>query len=701
MDDIPVEVLLVEDNPQEAEIARLYLRKRYRRPYHVRHARTVAAAVDEIGATPPPDVILLDLHLPDAHGLDGYRRIAQTARSTPVIILTNFNDEATASQAVREGAQDYLVKREVNAALLHRAILYAIERQHGEQALIKVKERYALAATAANDCIWDWEAVDEAAYFSPRWNDLVGMNRDGAPATAMGDWFDRVHPEDIAELKQMMTPRPGKLRHAFENEHRLRRDDGKYVWVYARGVVIADAGGRPLRMAGSISSIAKRKETEHQLMHRALHDELTGLPNRALFTDRLQQALNRYRRDARLRFAVMYFDLDRFKVVNDSLGHSVGDSLLVSVAQRLRDVIRPGDTVGRLGGDEFAVLVSDLSDEAGLAKVAERIHRLFQQEFLVAGREMYTSASIGVAVASERYQTPEDMLRDADLAMYRAKRSEVEHTAVFDHSMHEAAVDRLNLEMDLRHAVERREFEVHYQPVVTLGERRIVGFEALLRWRHPQRGLVEPSAFLGVAEDNGLLAQLSWWVLEEACRQAREWGDLFGCEPRLQMGVNVPMGMFLTEDATQRVLAIVEANGLRPADLGLELTEKDCMEHEDAARRVLGELQARGVRIHMDDFGTGYSSLSYLNLCSFDTLKIDRSFIQGLQDQQNSQAIIRTIVGLGRVLGMNVVAEGVESKDQVDALLSMDCPEAQGYWFSRPVPPDEAGLLLRGAGRAH
>ncbi len=693
-----IDVLLVEDNPQEAEIVRLYLAKRYSRPYTIRHAKTIGAAINEIKTASPPSVVLLDLHLPDAKGLDGFERIARIAAGVPIIILTNFNEETTAARAVRAGAQDYLVKREVNAALLHRAILYAIERQRAEQELVRVKERYALAATGANDCIWDWEADNQSAYFSPRWNDLVGLSAD-QHTSGLADWFDRVHPDDIGELKRLINTSSGHVRHHFEHEHRLRREDGEYIWVYARGVTITDGAGKPARMAGSISSIAKRKETERQLIHRAMHDALTGLPNRVLFVDRLEQALRRFKRDSSKSFAVMYFDLDRFKFVNDSLGHSAGDSLLVSIARRLISLIRPGDTVARMGGDEFAVLVSDFNGESSLAQVSERIHKLFQHEFSVAGRGMYTSASIGVAVAAPHYETPDEILRDADLAMYRAKRSESENTAIFDRTMHEAAVKRLNLETDLRRAIDRGEFVLYYQPILTLADRRIVGFEALLRWAHPRKGLVEPSSFLSVAEDTGVLATLSWWVLEQACRQADEWDKLFHDDARLKMSVNVSSSMFRSDDAVQRVKDIVNHAGLLPENLALEMTESDCMEHEDVTRDMLNELRRFGIRIHMDDFGTGYSSLSYLQRCAYDTLKIDRSFIQNLGSEQQSTTIIKTIVGLGRMLNMNVVAEGVESKGQFDALRSMQCPEAQGFWFCRPVPAIEAGRLLQDASR--
>ena len=698
MSDESIEVLLVEDNSQEAEIVRLYLAKRYSHKYRIRHVRSVSGALSELATGPTPSVILLDLHLPDTKGLEGFRHISRAAPSVPVIILTNCNEDRTAASAVRGGAQDYLVKREVNSALLHRAILYAIERQHAEQALLKVKERYALAVAGANDCIWDWDAASDEAYFSPRWNELVGLPP-GADVGRLQDWFERVHPDDVAELRRIVSAEVTGERQHFEHEHRLRHESGEYLWVYARGVILADPRGKAVRMAGSISSIAKRKETEQQLIHRALHDALTGLPNRVLFTDRLQQALRRFKRNNQLRFAVLYFDLDRFKFINDSLGHSAGDSLLVSVARRLMSVIRPGDTVARMGGDEFAILVSDIDDESDTAQVTERIHTLFQQEFSIGGRGVYTSVSIGVAVVAKQYQSPEELLRDADLAMYRAKRSESENTAIFDTTMHQAAIARLNMETDLRRALARGEFVVHYQPIVTLAEKRIVAFEALLRWMHPNKGLLTPDSFLSVVEDTGMLSTLSWWVLEQACRQAGEWRRLFVNGSPLRMSVNVSATMFRAENSAQRVKDIVRQSGIPPQDLSLELTERDCMDHEEATQVILDDLQQFGVGIHMDDFGTGYSSLSYLQRCSYDTLKIDRSFVQRIGSEEQSVAIIKTIVGLGRMLDMNVVAEGVESQGQLDALVSMQCPEAQGFWFSRPVSPIEAGELLKRAGR--
>ncbi len=692
MNDDALDVLLIEDNPQEAEIVRLYLAKRRAHQYHVRHAATIAAGLSQL-AENVPDVILLDLHLPDTEGLDGFERLMAVRSDVPIVILTNYDAEDMAAMAVRAGAQEYLVKREVNAALLHRAIMYAIERHMAELAVHKERERYELATAGANDCIWDWERKTGQAFFSRRWNELVGLDPEMA-IDRLDSWLNRVHPKDIGNLKASLTAPAGQEQNHFDCEHRIRRENGDYIWVYARGIVIADAHGRVVRMAGSISGIGQRKETEHELIRRALHDSLTGLPNRVLFVERLQQALRRYRRDSTLRFAVLYFDLDGFKLVNDSLGHSAGDSLLVSIARRLNNVIRPGDTVARMGGDEFAVLVADMVSPADVALVADRVHEVFLAEFQVAGRGMFSSASIGVATVSEQYETPEEVLRDADLAMYQAKRSPAENTVVFDASMHQEAISRLNLETDLHHALSRGEFVLYYQPIVNIADRKIVAFEALLRWVHPEKGLLEASTFFKTLQDTGMLSALSWWVLEQACRQAKVWNNEFVNGSRIRLSVNVSANMFRLPDAVARVMRLVEDNDLRPGDLSLELTELDYLENEEDAQSALKALSASGVLFYADDFGTGYSSLSCLQRCPYDTVKIDRSLVEGIERGSECLTIIKTIVGLGRMLNMNVVAEGVESQSQLDALSSLGCPEAQGFWFSRPVPGSEVPALV-------
>lgn len=687
-------VLLVEDNPHEALLIRHHLTKSFSTDYRVQHAHNIGSALSLISFGEGFDVVVLDLHLPDTDGLDGYLRLTSELGPVPVLILTNFDNEEMASRAVRLGAQDYLIKKEINAALLNRAINYAIERNVAEQEIKKLQERYALAIAGANDCIWDCEPLENTAYFSPRWQELIGEDDTTSPASSLKDWTDRIHPDQQATLHKLLNQKKQPGQHHFELEHRLRRQDDNYVWVLARGIIINNEQGETERIAGSICSIEERKKTEHQLIYDALHDSLTGLPNRALFLDRLNQALRRYRRDPKDKFATLYFDLDRFKFVNDSLGHNAGDDLLVSVSKKLLRILRPGDTVARLGGDEFALLLLDIVDKTDATIVADRIHELFREEFTIAGRGMFTSASIGIAFAGPQYDSPEDIMRDADLAMYRAKRSNNQRTVIFDSTMHSAAVHRLTLETDLRRAFERNELLLHYQPIVSLVSGRITAFEALLRWQHPDQGVLLPDTFISVAQETHLLEPISWWVMEQAFRQTRRWQTLFPLNPPIGISINVSARLFRNAESAKQVLNILQSQGLTPTDLRLEMTEHDFMDHEDAAHASFETLRQAGVNIHMDDFGTGYSSLSYLQKSAYDSMKIDKSFVANIETNQENTILVETIVALGKMLNMNVVAEGVESDSQVRALRRIECPEAQGYWFSHPVPAEQAGELL-------
>lgn len=688
-------VLLVEDNPHEAMLIRRHLAKNFATDYQVKHAQNIASALQRVALDSAFDVVILDLYLPDTYGLDGYLRLAAEIGPVPVLILTNFNDEDMASRAVRLGAQDYLIKKDVNAALLNRAISYAIERNLSDRETKKLQERYAMATAGANNCIWDWEPLEDAAYFSPGWQDLIGEQDNTRPATSLADWTDRIHPDQRATMQNLLfqQARPGQ--HHFELEHQVRRQDDSYIWVLARGIIINNEQGQTERIAGSICSIEERKKTEYQLIYDALHDSLTGLPNRALFIDRLNQALRRYKRDPKIQFATLYFDLDRFKFVNDSLGHNAGDDLLVSVSQKLLRILRPGDTVARLGGDEFALLLLDIADRTDATIVADRIHELFREEFTIAGRGMFTSASIGIAFSGPNYDSPEDIMRDADLAMYRAKRSNSQRTVIFDSTMHSAAVHRLTLETDLRKAFEREELLLHYQPIVSLVSGRITAFEALLRWQHPEKGVLLPDTFIAVAQETHLLEPISWWVMEQAFRQTRHWQALFPLDPPIGISINVSARLFRNVESAKQVLNILQSEGLAPSDLRLEMTEHDFMDHEDAAHASFESLRKAGVNIHMDDFGTGYSSLSYLQRSAYDSMKIDKSFVADIETDQENTILVETIVTLGKMLNMNVIAEGVESDIQLRALRRIECPEAQGYWFSHPVPAEQAGELLR------
>jgi diguanylate cyclase (GGDEF)-like protein/PAS domain S-box-containing protein len=457
--------------------------------------------------------------------------------------------------------------------------------------------------------------------------------------------------------------------------------------------VFRDEAGRIAGVVGVARDITERKQAEEQLLHDAFHDALTGLPNRALFTEELRLALDRGKRRRDYRFAVLFLDLDQFKVVNDSLGHLVGDRLLVAMAQRLQKCLRPGDRVARLGGDEFTILLDEIGDVDAAERIAERVQAELAAPFDLEGHEVFTSASIGIALSTAGYDEPEHMLRDADLAMYRAKALGRNRVEQFDHGMREGAVARLRLETDLRHALERGEFRLLYQPIVSQASGRTVGFEALLRWQHPTRGLLLPDQFLRVSEETGLMVVVGGWVLEQACRQLATWLAAYPDREKLGVSVNVSAKQLLQPELAGEIRRVLKQTGVPAHKLKLEVTEDVVMERAEAAAVVLEQLKAMEVRVYLDDFGTGYSSLSYLRRFPLDALKIDRFFVSRMEDPENLE-IVRAIVTLARNLGLRVIAEGVETPAQAAQLRVLECEYLQGHLFSGPLTPEAAGELL-------
>ena len=451
--------------------------------------------------------------------------------------------------------------------------------------------------------------------------------------------------------------------------------------VFERYSIPQKIDGVPVGRVWSFRDITARKKAEEQLLHDAIHDGLTALPNRTLFLDRLEHAIRRSQRALKHVFALLFVDLDRFKVVNDSLGHLAGDELLVSLADRLRACVRPADTVARLGGDEFTILLDVIAHPEEAIIAAERIQRAVAAPFNIRGTEIFTTASIGIAVSAPHYVQPEEMLRDADIAMYRAKAKGRAGYEVFQPGMHTSAVALLHLENDLRRAVKRGELVLHYQPVVSLSEARILGFEALLRWNHPSRGLLQPADFVPIAEETGLIVAIGRWALREACGRMREWQQYFG-RSDLSISVNLSGRQLVDPALILEVEHALLESELPPGSLCLELTETVLMENSQAAMRTLAQLRGLGVSVHIDDFGTGYSSLGYLHRFPVDAIKIDRSFISHIETGDENLDIIRTIMTLATNLKMTVIAEGVENEMQRAQLVALGCQAAQGFLFS-------------------
>jgi diguanylate cyclase (GGDEF)-like protein len=429
-------------------------------------------------------------------------------------------------------------------------------------------------------------------------------------------------------------------------------------------------------------------------MHNALHDSLTDLPNRTEFMRHLQGAIEQKQGDPEFTFAVLFLDLDRFKIINDSLGHVIGDKLLIGIAKRLKTCVRPRDIVARFGGDEFTILLNKVGDAADVTMVAERLQRKLSAPFKFGNYEVFSSASIGIIVSDDIVRDPEDFLRDADTAMYRAKESGKARCEVFDREMHARNMNLLQVETDLRRALSRDEFEVFYQPIVSLDDNHSTEFEALIRWNHPVHGYVAPTDFISVAEESGLILPIGRWILEEACRQTREWQRSLPAYENLSVSVNLSARQLMHPTLRGQIEEILATTGLDPKFLKVEVTESTVIERSETALAVLTEMRELGLSLSMDDFGTGYSSLSYLHQFPFERLKIDRSFVDKMDHDPKSEAIVRTILLLGKNLNMQVVAEGIESMRQLDLLRALDCRLGQGFYFSRPMNSKNAERFL-------
>jgi diguanylate cyclase (GGDEF)-like protein len=464
------------------------------------------------------------------------------------------------------------------------------------------------------------------------------------------------------------------------------------LWVLSRGLAVRDEKNIAYRMAGSQSDINARKLVEERLAHDALHDALTGLPNRVLFLDRLQNRLERTKRNPDNLFAVMFIDLDRFKVVNDSLGHAVGDQLLITVANRLKQCLRPEDTISRLSGDEFAILLDTITDNNDARQVADRIKLKLITTTILGAVERSPTASIGIVLSNKTYETAEELMRDADSAMYYAKGLGGNQHQVFDTSMHTSAVELIRLEAELKRAVEREEWQVHYQPIISLVNGKPIGAEALVRWLHPQRGILGPNEFIHVAEDTGLILSIGDHVLQAACMQVKEWRKVGRAD--FWVSVNLSARQFQDSNLAKKISQILSKTDLTSDALRLEITESVAVRDRDFTIRVMNELNAMGIRTSLDDFGTGYSSLSYLKQFPLKILKIDRSFIQDIQQNKNNESLITAIISMAHSLGLEVVAEGVEKDEQLTFLRSRSCDSVQGYLLSRPVPAKDFIKLL-------
>ncbi len=610
---------------------------------------------------------------------------------TPLIIA----DEVIGVLVVQSySSSSRLGKNEQNILeFISGQIAMTIDRMQAEEALRESEDRYSLAVRGANDGIWDWDLRSNTVYYSARWKSMIGLMDDGFGNTP-DDWFSRIHPQDLERVMNEISAHLKGDTGQFECEYRLMHENGEYRWMKNSAIAVRNPSGQALRMAGSMTDITQRKNAEERLLHDAMHDPLTNLPNRAYFINLLSLMLERIRRRSDYRAAVLFLDLDRFKIVNESLGHNIGDLLLSAVAERVQGCLRPGDTLARFGGDEYAVLLEDLKTLSEASHIASLIQSRLAPPFNFQGHEVFTSVTIGIIFVDDHYEQAEELMRDVDSATYRAKEIGRGRIEIFNSDMHTASMSALQLEADLRRAIERQEFRLYFQPIISLRDRKVRSFEALLRWQHPLRGIIMPGEFVSLAEDNGLIIPIGEWVLRTACQQIKVWQKA-GFH-QMKVSVNISARQLQETDLASLVSSALQESGVDGSNLQLEITEYTAMRDQETTTRILNEITQMGVEILIDDFGTGYSSMGYLKRFPVSYLKIAQTFIRDVTNDPDDAAITTAIIALAHAMNMRVVAEGVENQAQFSFLLEHDCDEIQGYYINPAMPSVSTTRFLQG-----
>jgi diguanylate cyclase (GGDEF)-like protein/PAS domain S-box-containing protein len=685
----PGTVLVVDDNDDNRDVLSRRLRQKGFVVAVAESGPDALACIEHDGY----DLVLLDVEMPGMSGLEVLTtvRARHSQAQLPVIMVTARSQGTDIVEALSLGANDYVTKP-IDFPVALARIRTQIAHKWAVAALHESEERYALAVRGANDGLWDWNLTTNQVYWSPRWEAMLGHD-EGTIGDSPDEWFDRIHPEDLAGVKGALSAHLVDASDHFESEHRLLHRTGVFRWMRCRGAAVRDQNGRATRVAGSLTDVTETK----------LSDALTGLPNRLLFVDLLDRAITRQSRRPQSMFALLTLGFNRFNLVNDSFGPITADRLLAAVARRLHASLRRADwvsrgeptaTLARLGGAEFNVLLDDINDASDAIRVGDRLRAALQEPFEIDGRQVFISAAVGIAISTTGYASPDEVLRDATIALNRARADGTSRCEVFDAEMRQRAASRLQVETDLRHAIESRAFTVHYQPIVSLRTGRISAFEALVRWPHPMRGMVSPADFIPLAEDTGLIAHITRLILTESCEQMVRWQQQFGDHAPAVVCVNVSSKLFADTTLLTELTSILERTGLRASNLKLEITESAFINDLATAQTILDRAQAMGIELSLDDFGTGYSSLSHLHGLQIDTVKIDRSFVGRIGVERHGSEMVRAIVALAHTLGMDVVAEGVETPAQAAQLIALGCEFAQGFHYSKAVDGVAAGHLI-------
>ena len=685
-------ILLIENDSGAADGIRAALAATGSGSFDVEWVRQLSEGLERLSKR-GINAVLLELSLPDSQGLEAFDKLFAAAPDVPILILGGDNNEALAKEAVGRGAQDYLLPGHLDGYSLPRALRNAIERKVVEDVLYVERERAVVTLNSIGDAVLCTDISGNITYLNLVAETMTGWRREEATGKRLAEVFRII---DGSTRKTARDP----MEMAVEQNRTvgltvncvLIRRDGFESLIEDSAAPIHDRAGRVTGAVIVFHDVSAARAMSVQMTHSAQHDVVTNLPNRLLLNDRISQSISLARRQKK-HIAVIFLDLDRFKCINDSLGHATGDKLLQSVAKRLLAGVRGSDTVSRQGGDEFVILLSEIAYPEDAATSANKILQSLGGPHSIVGQDLHIDGSIGISIYPEDGEDAETLIKNADTAMYHAKENGRNNFQFFKAEMNLKAVERQSLEGGLRRALERKEFLLHYQPKVNLDTGEITGVEALIRWQQPDRGLVPPAQFVPIAEDCGLIIQIGRWVLREACRQARAWQDA-GLPP-VPIAVNVSAVEFRDKGFVECVREILAETGLEARYLGLELTEGVLMDDAESTAAVLQELKTMGVHLAVDDFGTGYSSLSYLRQFPIDVLKIDQSFIHQISADPDDSSIVSAIINMGKSLKHLVVAEGIETPEQRAYLQTQQCAEGQGYLFSRPLAAAQFAQLLK------
>ncbi len=700
-------ILVVDDEPHNFDVIEALL---FDKSYNLNYASNGAEAIQSLELI-QPDVILLDVMMPGINGIEICRQIKaiEKWRMVPIIIVTALNRKEDLAQCFEAGADDFISKpinkielrARVNSMLRikqHYDLLQsslerqaALEKEKVEASLKESENRYASLASVVPVGIFRLDLDGHCLYVNDHWSYITGMSADESEGLG---WLNAIHPEDRLTVARQWYDATKIGTVLLSLECRFLGSKDNTIWVIGQSVLERNEHGQMTGFVGTITDITERKEAQKNLLYNSLHDPLTSLANRTLLIKTLEVAIAKASVSESYQYAVLFLDLDRFKVINDSLGHLFGDQLLQNVAQKLQSHLKPTDLIARIGGDEFVILLEDIAGDEDVLQVVQKILHQFQTSTVINGHEVFITTSIGLVFGNSHYKKANDLIRDADIALYRAKSEGKATYRLFDARMHTQAVNRLNLETQLRKAFERDEFVLHYQPIMDIFKKQLVGFEALVRWQHPTRGLILPSEFIPITEETGMILRLDDWVINESCRQLSDWRNRFPNHFPLKISVNLSVQDLRAANLVSSIESSLSKTGLSGDCITLEITESMLIDNIHKTIDLLNQLREKNIHISIDDFGTGYSSLKYLHLLPADYLKIDRSFVSRMAEENRDYQVVNTIINLSNQLGVAVIAEGIETNQQLKWLEKLGCEFGQGYFFSKPLPASEIEQLL-------